>query len=114
MAMFLSGISEIMIQRIGRWETNVFLEYIRKQVESFTCGVSNKMLQCKQYIHIDMQMEKTEPLTNKNDQTCNRNGYSLWIPHSIKISDQVLNSENCTEETYKNIRGNGGGKQNLV
>ena len=44
MAMFLSGISTIIIQRVGRWSSEAFLEYIREQVENFTHGVSQKML----------------------------------------------------------------------
>lgn len=42
MAMFLSGISTIIIRRVGRWSSEAFLEYIREQVESFTYGVSQK------------------------------------------------------------------------
>ena len=53
MAMFLSGVSEIIIQRIGRWERFAFLDYIREQVEDFTQGVSKKMLQVEQYQHIN-------------------------------------------------------------
>jgi len=44
MAMFLSGVSTIIIQRVGGWRSNEFLEYIRDQVESFTFGVSQQML----------------------------------------------------------------------
>ena len=44
MAMFLSGISTIIIRRVGRWSSEAFLEYIREQVEAFTFGVSKKML----------------------------------------------------------------------
>ena len=43
MAMFLSGVSEIIIQRVGRWTSLAFLEYIREQVDAFTIGVSQKM-----------------------------------------------------------------------
>ena len=50
MGMLLSGVSDIIIQRIGRWESFSFLEYIRGQVENFTYGVSSKMLQNKAYI----------------------------------------------------------------
>ena len=44
MAMFLSGTAVIIIMRIGRWSSEAFLEYIREQVESFTVGVSQRML----------------------------------------------------------------------
>ena len=48
--MFLSGISTIIIQRVGRWSSKVFLEYIREQVDSFSLGVSEQMLQFE-YFH---------------------------------------------------------------
>ena len=54
MAMFLSGVSDIITQRIGRWESNAFLEYIREQVEKFTCGVSEKMLYNEGFQHLDL------------------------------------------------------------
>ena len=36
MTMFLSGVPTIIIMRIDRWSSEVFSEYIREQVESFT------------------------------------------------------------------------------
>ena len=39
MAMFLAGVATLIIQRVGRWESDAFMEYIREQVESFTAGV---------------------------------------------------------------------------
>jgi len=44
MAMFLSGVSTIVIRRIGRRMSDAFLEYISEQVESFTFGVAQRML----------------------------------------------------------------------
>ena len=44
MAMFLSGISEIIIQHVGRWSSFAFIEYIREQVECFTAGVSQTIV----------------------------------------------------------------------
>ena len=41
-AMFISGNSTIVIQRIGR-DSDAFMECVRKQVESFTIGVSSKV-----------------------------------------------------------------------
>ena len=52
MAMFLSGVSTIIIQRVGRWESDAFMEYIREEVESFTTGVSTKMIQNELFSHI--------------------------------------------------------------
>ena len=44
MEIFLSGTPVITIMRVGRWSSEAFLEYIQEQVESFTFGVSRRML----------------------------------------------------------------------
>ena len=48
-AMFLSGVPTIIIMRIGRWNSEIFLEYIREQVESFTFGVSKKIIRFEHF-----------------------------------------------------------------
>ena len=53
MAMFLSGVSEIIIKRVGRWSSEAFLEYIREQVDTFTVGVSRKMLKNEKNYHLN-------------------------------------------------------------
>ena len=53
MAMFLSGVSEIIIRRICQWESFTFLEYIREQVENFTNGRSRKMLDNEKFRHLN-------------------------------------------------------------
>jgi hypothetical protein len=53
MAMFLSGTAVIIIMRIGRWSSEAFLEYIREQVESFTMGVSQRMLQYEAFFNLN-------------------------------------------------------------
>ena len=44
MAMFLGGCPVFLIMMIGRWSSNAFLRYIRKQVEEFNHNVSQKCL----------------------------------------------------------------------
>ena len=55
--MFLSGVSTIIIQRVGRWSSKAFWEYIREQVESFTYGVSNKMLDFVHFHHLNAKID---------------------------------------------------------
>jgi hypothetical protein len=74
MAMFMSGISTIIIQRVGRWSSEAFLEYIRDQIESFTAGVSQKMIEVDQFHHLGSQ---------KNIESKER------IPHEESGLDQV-------------------------
>ncbi|GKY96663.1 hypothetical protein MPSEU_000625900 [Mayamaea pseudoterrestris] len=44
MAMYMSGVPITTIQLQGRWRSEAFMEYIRKQVDLFSAGVSKKML----------------------------------------------------------------------
>ena len=44
MAMYLDGVPTFSIMMIGRWSSDAFLRYIRKQVEQFTHNVSRRML----------------------------------------------------------------------
>ena len=45
MAMFLGGCPVYLIMLIGRWSSDAFMKYIRKQVEQFSHDVSSKMIQ---------------------------------------------------------------------
>ena len=52
MAMYLAKLNESQIQIIGRWKSNAFMRYIRKQVEQFTSGVTARMLSAENFTHI--------------------------------------------------------------
>jgi hypothetical protein len=90
MAMFLSGVNEIIIQRIGRWQSLAFLEYIREQVDSFTFGVSQKMLQHEKFHHLNEQEEKLLENEEEDKHTSKEDGHSSHIPFTIHYSDGVL------------------------
>ena len=95
MAMFLSGVATIIIQRLGRWESDVFMEYIREQVETFTVGVSRKMLAHQDYYHLNKLEEErtscrmyqhwkgmTNPLRFLTLLTF-QNRSLVWIKHAV-------------------------------
>ena len=44
MAMFLGGLPVYLIMLMGRWSSDAFLRYIRKQIEQFSHDVSTKMI----------------------------------------------------------------------
>jgi hypothetical protein len=77
MAMFMSGISTIIIQRVGRWSSEAFLEYIRDQIESFTSGVSQKMIEVHHFHHLGAPPLPQSKLTEE------------VIPHNENGPDQV-------------------------
>ena len=45
MALHLAGVPVYMIMLIGRWSSDAFLRYIRRQVREFSAGVSKRMVQ---------------------------------------------------------------------
>ena len=49
MALHLAGVSPLTIMLIGRWRSEAFLLYIRKQVQKFSEGLSDRMLQTEDY-----------------------------------------------------------------
>ncbi len=52
MAMYLGECPVFMIMLIGRWPSNAFLRYIRKQVIEFSQNMAKKMLSCQNFRHI--------------------------------------------------------------
>jgi hypothetical protein len=52
MAMYLNGIPVYTIMLLGRWSSDAFLLYIRKQVTEFSKGVARKTIQRPVYFHI--------------------------------------------------------------
>ena len=52
MAMKLSGAEDSTIRLIGRWKSDSFLKYIRKQVLQFSSNISRRMLDQEHFTHI--------------------------------------------------------------
>ncbi len=59
MAMFLGGCPVFLIMMIGRWSSDAFLRYIRKQVKEFNHNVSQKMLTHMFHRHIPNYSSQT-------------------------------------------------------
>ena len=93
MAMFLSNVSEIIIQRVGRWESTAFLEYIREQVENFTHGVSRRMLENENFYHLSSLSDSTysnNSTSEKNENpTCNEGGEPLCTPYTVRYNENI-------------------------
>ena len=62
MAMYLAQpqIPTYTIQLIGRWRSDAFLKYIRKQVKQFSAHISNSMVANESFSHIP-EYSKTSP-----------------------------------------------------
>jgi hypothetical protein len=52
MAMKLSGAEDSTIRLIGRWKSDSFLKYIRKQIQQFSSNISRRMLGQEHFTHI--------------------------------------------------------------
>ena len=49
MALHLADVFPLTIMMIGRWRSKAFLLYIRKQVQKFSEGLSDRMLQTEDF-----------------------------------------------------------------
>jgi hypothetical protein len=52
MAMYLAGVPVFTIMLLGRWSSDAFLRYIRKQVKEFSRGISSQMIQNENFFTI--------------------------------------------------------------
>lgn len=69
MAMYLTGIPTYTIMLVGRWSSDAFLLYIRKQVQEFTRGVSNHMINTSSFYTIPNEAANPEDLRiHRNSQ----------------------------------------------
>ena len=62
MAMYLGKCPVYTIMMIGRWSSDAFLRYIRKQVEQFSHNVSQRMLKFQFHRHIPEREERISRL----------------------------------------------------
>ena len=68
MAMYLAGVPVFTIMLIGRWSSDAFLRYIRRQVQEFSAGVSSKMILAPDYFTIpDAHHEDPRTRGNTNN-----------------------------------------------
>jgi hypothetical protein len=89
MGMYLNGIPVYTIMLLGRWSSDAFLLYIRKQVTEFSNNVSRKMIKNPVYHHVP-DADREDPRTHNpmaatanigmgaNGATINRNVFSVW------------------------------------
>jgi len=90
MAMYLNGVPVYTILLLRCSSSDAFLRYIRKQVESFGCGVLSKMIVTSCFLHVSHSTNHEDPRTSRNPAsfTANmgmgsggnikRNAFSVW------------------------------------
>jgi hypothetical protein len=89
MGMYLNDIPVYTIMLLGRWSSDAFLQYIRKQVTEFSNNVSRKMIKNPKYHHLP-DPDREDPRTHNpmavtanmgmgaGGATINRNVFSVW------------------------------------
>jgi hypothetical protein len=71
MAMYLNGIPVYTIMLLGRWSSDAFLRYIRKQVTEFSKGVARKMIQRPVYFHVSHAQHEDPRTHNRLSSAAN-------------------------------------------
>jgi hypothetical protein len=75
MAMFLAGVPVYTIMLLGRWSSDAFLRYIRKQVKEFSKGISKKMLKSDKFFTIPTDVSNVNTKIKSNmSNTSSQNG----------------------------------------
>ena len=108
MAMFLAGISTVILRRIGRWSSEAFLEYIREQVESFTYGVAQRILSYEHFFTLNHSKEPTsasstadlEDIFVANTEDGETDAEPVCIDHQVTFTELSLG--NCPTTTAPN------------
>ena len=89
MAMYLNKVPVYTIMLLGRWSSDAFLRYIRKQVEEFGQNVASLMIENPRY-HQIIPRSRDDPGTHnpnsftanmgmgRNGREINRNSFAVW------------------------------------
>jgi hypothetical protein len=79
MAMYLAGVPVFTVMLLGRWSSEAFLRYIRKQVKEFSSGVSELMIQHNNFFTIQPVSAKDPRAPNPplNPSSRSKNGFSF-------------------------------------
>lgn len=81
MAMYLAGEPVHKIMLIGRWSSDAFLLYIRRQVEQFSTGVSQRMVQSPDFFTFESALRHipttTDPRTSSTQANFSGRGQQV-------------------------------------
>ena len=82
MAMYLAGVPTFSIMMIGRWSSDAFLKYIRKQVEQFSHNISSRMLQNESYF----TTPDFRPTVSRHDTRMPNDHRNFATRHNVGVS----------------------------
>jgi hypothetical protein len=84
MAMYLADISVFTIMLLGRWSSDAFLRYIRKQVKEFSNDVSSKMITKESFFTIPSASSEDPRIPDHPLNLASRNNNGLGFKSTIK------------------------------
>jgi hypothetical protein len=90
MAMYLAGVPVFTIMLLGRWSSDAFLCYIRKQVKEFSRGVSNKIIQNESFFTIPSAFNDDPRTSNHPLNHALRNTHGLSFKETIHPLSSVF------------------------
>lgn len=88
MGMYLNQVPVYTIMLVGRWSSDAFLRYIRKQVEQFSAGVSKAMIQNPVYHHVPSSRD--DPRTPRNPLSSVPSGFRSLVSQTLSAANQTV------------------------
>ena len=92
MAMYLAGVPVFTIMLIGRWSSDAFLRYIRRQVQEFSAGVSRRMILTPDFFTIPSEAAAgpEDPRTCGNPQNFSGRGLHFGLSAQSRALQPVF------------------------
>jgi len=84
MAMYLAHVPVFTIMLLGRWSSDAFLRYIRKQVKEFSNGISSKMITKESFFTIPSTSTQDPRTANNPLNLASRNNNGLGFKVTIR------------------------------
>jgi hypothetical protein len=84
MAMYLAGVPLFTIMLLGRWSSDAFLRYIRKQVKEFSIGISQKMILHEDFFTVPLSSTGVSNSSNRPSKSDTQNNYGLDFKVAIR------------------------------
>ena len=92
MTMYLDNVPVYTIMIIGRWSSDAFLRYIRKQVEQFSHNVSSRMIKHRHFYHIPIFNPQSHRLDTRAPNNPNNFGSRANISGASSTTNSVMSS----------------------
>jgi len=84
MAMYLAHVPVFTIMLLGRWSSDAFLRYIRKQVKEFSNGISSKMIQHEHFFTIPSTSAEDPRVSNNPLNLACRNNHGHSFRETVR------------------------------